>query len=379
MRPRCGNCPSASTSARTQLASCPCKSRCVTLPCELLWRIPASELTLRSCRGSVGTVACDPVPAPVPQISLAQALDVRLSCGFVPCLTSMLRSIRGGGGASRPARRVQADLGEGHEPACHLRPQHVCLHLAHPSTYGAACPYLPFGCRPSRQCVVSMRRTSRPFLTYTAPPARRGRRIHAVRELWQGNRPARTKMPLCWQDVADMRSRALDDGKMLAKCVSQRPTVTGLRPDALLGDWQWQYSRAMRSRGSCRGKIPPRCVPGRQSVASFSLHASKKWPRTGKSPVRDKIRAPCIRKRAGFGRICAPCIRKALQTAVWEYTARRSCHEGPLFAARAPRIMHGAQILPSSDAWPFGDETSSLKDGMLRLFRLGGAGSGILV
>lgn len=37
-----------------------------------------------------------------------------------------------------------------------------------------------------------------------------------------------------WQDYALMRSRALDDGKMLAKCVSQRPTVTGLRPDALL-------------------------------------------------------------------------------------------------------------------------------------------------
>ena len=177
----------------------------VTLPCELLWRIPASERTLRSCRGSVGTVACDPVPAPVPQISLAQALDVRLTCGFVPRLASMLQSIRGGG-ASRPARRVQADLGEGHEPACHLRPQHVCLHLAHSSMYGTTCPYLPFGCQPSRQRVVSMRRTSRPFLMYTAPPARRGRRIHAVRELWQGNRPARTKMPLCWQDVANMRS-----------------------------------------------------------------------------------------------------------------------------------------------------------------------------
>lgn len=186
----------ASTSARTQLASCPRKSRCVTLPCELLWRIPASESTLRSCHGSVDIVACSPVPAPVSQISLAQALDVRLTRGFVPRLISMLRSIRGGG-ASRPARRMQAGLGEGHEPACHLRLPRVCLHLAHPSMYGTTCPYLPFGCQPSRQCVVSMRRTSRPFLTYTAPPARRGRRIHAVRELWQGNRPARTKMPLC--------------------------------------------------------------------------------------------------------------------------------------------------------------------------------------
>ena len=109
-------------------------------------------------------------------------------------------------GPGRPARRVQAGLGEEREPACHLRPPRVCPHLAHPSMYGTTCPYLPFGCQSSRQCVVSMRRTSRPFLMYTAPPARRGRRIHAVRELWQGNRPARTKMPLCWQDVANMRS-----------------------------------------------------------------------------------------------------------------------------------------------------------------------------
>ena len=79
----------------------------------------------------------------------------------------------------------------------------------------------------------------------------------------------------------------------------------------------------------------------------FSPHASQKRPRTGKSPVRGKIRAPCIRKRAGSGKICALCIRKAPQTAFRERTARRSCQEGPLFAARAPRIMHGARILPS--------------------------------
>ena len=133
-------------------------------------------------------------------------------------------------GASRPARRVQAGLGEGHEPACRLRLPRVCLHLAHPSMYGTTCPYLPFGCQPSRQCVVSMRRTSRPFLMYTAPPARRGRRIHAARELWQGNRPARTKMPLRWQDVANMRSRALADGKMLAKCVPPASDGGGTAP-----------------------------------------------------------------------------------------------------------------------------------------------------
>ena len=144
--------------------------------------------------------------------------------------------------------------------------------------------------------------------------------------------------------------RALDDGKMLAKCV---PSVRWWQDRALMRswpDWQWQYTRAVRSRGSCRGKIPPRCVPGRPSVAIFSLHVSPRGPRTGKSPVRGKIRAPCIRKRAGFGKIRAPCIRNAPQIAFRERTARRSCQEGALFAARAPRIMHGARILPSSDA-----------------------------
>ena len=131
------------------------------------------------------------------------------------------------------------------------------------------------------------------------------------------------------------------------------PSVRRWRDCALMRpwpDWQWQYSRAVRSRASIRGKIPPRCVPERLSVAIFSSHASPRGLRTGKSPVRGKIRAPCIRKRAGFGKICAPCIRNAPQTAVWEYTARRSCQEGPLFAARAPRITHGAQILPSFGA-----------------------------
>lgn len=37
-----------------------------------------------------------------------------------------------------------------------------------------------------------------------------------------------------WQYTRAVRSRALDDGKMLAKCVSQRPTVAGLRTDAPL-------------------------------------------------------------------------------------------------------------------------------------------------
>ena len=153
-------------------------------------------------------------------------------------------------------------------------------------------------------------------------------------------------------------------GKTLRICVPRRlpmakcsrdafPSVRRWRDCALMRpwpDWQWQYTRAMRSRGPCRGKIPPRCVPGRQSVAIISPHVSQKGSRAGKSPLPGKIRTPCIRKRAGFGRICAPCIRNAPQTAVGGYTARRSCREGALFAAQAPRIMHTARILPSSDA-----------------------------
>ena len=161
-----------------------------------------------------------------------------------------------------------------------------------------------------------------------------------------------------------MRSRATGSGNIPPRCVPGRstmakcsrnafPSVRQWQDCALMRswpDWQWQYSRAGRSRGSCRGKIPPRCVPRRPSVAIFALHASQKWLWTGKSPVHGKIRAPCIRKRAPFGKICAPCIRNAPQIAVGGYTARRSCQEGALFAARAPRIIHGAQILPSAVA-----------------------------
>ena len=182
-------------------------------------------------------------------------------------------------------------------------------------------------------------------------------------------------------------------GKMLAKCVSQRPTVVGLRPNALLARLAVaiysrdafpsalprQDSAAVRSRALDDGKMLAKCVPGRQSVASFALHASRKWPRTGKSPVRGSISPPCIQNElalAGYARHASEKPRKQ----PFGNTPREDlAMKGPLFAAQAPRIMHGAQILPSSDAWPFGDETPSLKDGMLRLFRFGGAGSGILV
>ena len=136
----------------------------------------------------------------------------------------------------------------------------------------------------------------------------------------------------------------------MAKCSRDAfPSVRRWRDCALMRswpDWQWQYTRAVRSRGPCRGKISPRCVPGRQSVANFALHASRKWPRTGKSPVRGKIRAPCIRNElamAGYARYASEKPRKppfgntpredlatkgifSLHRPLESCTARRSCH-----------------------------------------------------
>ena len=126
--------------------------------------------------------------------------------------------------------------------------------------------------------------------------------------------------------------------------------------NAFSGDWQWQYTRAVRSRASIRGKIPPRCVPGRQSVASFALHASRKRPRTGKSPVRGKIRAPRIRNElalARYARHASEMPRKqpfgntpredparkgrfSLHGPLESCTARRSCHPSWRQTARAP-------------------------------------------
>ena len=102
----------------------------------------------------------------------------------------------------------------------------------------------------------------------------------------------------------------------------------------------------MHSRALCRGKIPPRCVLGRQSVAGFALHASRKWPRTGKSPVRGKIRAPRIRNELALARHvrhASEMPRKPpLEDAPREYLARKgpfSLH-GPLESCIVRRSCH---------------------------------------
>ena len=89
----------------------------------------------------------------------------------------------------------------------------------------------------------------------------------------------------------------------------------------------------MRSRAAIRGNLFVPCIP--------------EGAPDGKSAPPWQDSRAMHPKRAGFGKICAPCIRKAPQIAFRECTARRSCREGALFAARTPQIMHGAHILPS--------------------------------
>ena len=99
-----------------------------------------------------------------------------------------------------------------------------------------------------------------------------------------------------------MHSRMSADGKISTLCIPRRPAMAGYARNAFSGDWSWQDYALMRSQAFDDGKMLAKCVPGRQSVASFALHASRKRPRTGKSPVRGKIRAPCIRNELALAR-----------------------------------------------------------------------------
>ncbi len=142
-------------------------------------------------------------------------------------------------------------------------------------------------------------------------------------------------------------------GKMLAKCVSQRPTVVGLRPNALLARLAvaiysrdafpsalpWQDSAAVRSRAPCRGKISPRCVPGRLPMAKCSRNA---FP--GGNPWQ-VLRS--MHPKSGFGRenrqfVAAYCRRVFKMSWLWQ--DMRAMH--PKSPANRLSGTHGAKILP---------------------------------
>ena len=117
----------------------------------------------------------------------------------------------------------------------------------------------------------------------------------------------------------------------------------------------------VRSRVPGDGNISPWCVPGRQSVASFALHASRKRPRAGKSPVHGKIRAPCIQNELALARCARHVSEKprkppsedtpredparkgpfSLHKPLESCTARRSCHDSA-FARPCGRKSRGA-------------------------------------
>ena len=80
----------------------------------------------------------------------------------------------------------------------------------------------------------------------------------------------RNASPGCrpWQYFAVVRFRGLADGKMLAKCVPQRPTVARYRRGAFSGGDPWHFFRLMRSRrGLGREKRP--------FLAEYRRHASE--------------------------------------------------------------------------------------------------------
>ena len=163
-----------------------------------------------------------------------------------------------------------------------------------------------------------------------------------------------------WQDLREMRSRATGSGKILPRCVLGRsaiakcprnafPSVRRWQDCALMHSWPdltvaifsrgalpgvlpWQDSAAVRSRASLRGKFCAPCIP---KVAS-----------DGKTPVRDKIRAPCIRNElalAGYARQASEKPRKPpLENTPREYLARKgrfSLHK-PLESCTARRSCH---------------------------------------
>ena len=122
----------------------------------------------------------------------------------------------------------------------------------------------------------------------------------------------------------------------MAKCprnaFPRRPTVTRFSRDAFPGALPWQDFAAVRSRAAIRG--------------NFSLHVSQKGPRTGKSPVRGKIRAPCIRNELALARYArhaseTPC-KSPPEDTPREYLARKgrfSLH-GPLESCIVRRSCH---------------------------------------
>ena len=135
---------------------------------------------------------------------------------------------------------------------------------------------------------------------------------HGVMALWR---------MVSWRMVSCAAAlRALTDGKMPVKCIPGRLAMARLRPDAFPGGNPWQFFHSMYpKRGLGR--------EGGGFVARSARHASKtSWLWQDMRAMHPKC--PANRRR----RI---------------HRAKILPGRAP-FAARAPRITHGAKILPSA-------------------------------
>ena len=149
-----------------------------------------------------------------------------------------------------------------------------------------------------------------------------------------------------WQNAREMRSRVPCRGKISPRCVPECLAVARFHHGAFPSALPWRDFTTVRSRALADGKMLAKCVPGRQSVASFALHASQKWLRTGKSPVRGSILPPCIQNElamAEYARYASEKPRKSpFGNARREDLARKdpfSLH-GPLESRMARRSCH---------------------------------------
>ena len=116
-----------------------------------------------------------------------------------------------------------------------------------------------------------------------------------------------------------MALRALTDGKMPVKCVPGRLAMARLRPGAFPGGNPWHFfslhvsKKGPRTRkGGLRGKICAPCIQNELALARCARHVSEK-PR--KSPSEDTPREDLARKR-----------RFSLHGPLESCTARESCH-----------------------------------------------------
>ena len=84
-------------------------------------------------------------------------------------------------------------------------------------------------------------------------------------------------------------------------------------------------------------KASSKRTPGRRKAAFLAKYRPDvfpKEPRTIKTPLHGKISPPCIQNELILARYAPPCIQNALQSAVWEYISRVSCHQGALLPSK---------------------------------------------